>query len=248
MGKKCLTIVITAIIIIGMVLINGCGGTGSTMRRETQTTGDAEDIDALLGLSDSEDESGKENKDITEDDVLKLLGVVEEGDDTSDTQKTTPTEENKTKHNRYDYKEDTRTTTSDRPERTVGTEMDTRSFTQKYNEAFQLYKDRNYLEAIQKFNKLISEDSNHKLSDNCQYWIGECYYDMGNFEQAIVSFEKVFSFTDSNKDDDAQLKLGICYHRLDRSDQAKEEFQRLITYYPDSEFVSIARSYLNKYN
>jgi len=246
MGKNCLTLVITAVITISMILIMGCGGTGSTMRRETQTTGDAEDIDELLGLSDKEDESGKD-KDITEDDVLKLLGVVE-GEDTSGTQKTTQPEEKKTEYQRYDYREDTRTTTTDKPGRTVGSEMDTRTFTQKYNEAFQLYKERNYLDAIQRFNELILEDSNHKLSDNCQYWIGECYYDMGNFEQAIVSFEKVFSFTNSNKDDDAQLKLGICYHRLDQSEKAKEEFQRLITYYPDSEFVSIARSYLNKYN
>ncbi len=86
------------------------------------------------------------------------------------------------------------------------------------------------------------------MSDNCQYWIGESYYDMGNYEQAIISFEQVFSFTNSNKDDDAQLKLGICYHKLNNQEKAKEEFQRLITYYPDSEYVSIARSYLNKYN
>ncbi len=248
MGKKCLTIVITAIIIIGLILINGCGGSGSTMRRETHATGDAEDIDALLGLSDSKDESGKEDKDITEDDVLKLLGVVDEGGDRSDTQKITQSEEKKTDYNRYDYKDDSRTTASDKPERTVRAEMDTRSYVQKYNEAFQLYEDRKHLEAIEKFNKLILEESNHKLADNCQYWIGECYYDMGNFEQAIVSFEKVFSFTNSNKDADAQLKIGICYHRLNRKEKAKEEFQRLITYYPDSEYVSIARSYLNKYN
>ena len=238
-------LVITAVIIITMIIMSGCGGTANNMRSETQTSGDYEDIDELLGLSNKDDASGSdENKDITEEDVLKLLGVVDEGN-----KKISQPEESESQFNRYNYKDENAGSDShDTQEKTVGMEMDTRSFTTRYNEAFQFYKDHQYLEAIQKFKNLISEDSNHKLSDNCQYWIGECYYDMKNYEQAIISFEKVFSFTDSNKDDDAQLKLGICYHRLNQNDKAKEEFQRLITYYPDSEYVSVARSYLNKYN
>ncbi len=245
MRKKCMFLVITAVIIITMIIMSGCGGTANTMRSETQTSGGYEDIDELLGLSDKDDASGDdENKDITEEDVLKLLGVVDEGN-----KEISQPEESESQFNRYNYKDENAGSGSyDTQEKTAGMERDTRSFTTKYNEAFQFYKDHQYLEAIQKFKNLISENSNHKLSDNCQYWIGECYYDMKNYEQAIISFEKVFSFTDSNKDDDAQLKLGICYHRLNQNDKAKEEFQRLITYYPDSEYVSVARSYLNKYN
>ena len=86
----------------------------------------------------------------------------------------------------------------------------------------------------------------HSLSDNCQYWIGECYYALRNFNQAAVEFEKVFTFPQSNKDPDAQLKLGLCYWNTGNAARAKEEFNRLIVNYPDSEYTIRARSYLSQ--
>ncbi|MEE4310681.1 MAG: tetratricopeptide repeat protein [candidate division KSB1 bacterium] len=117
-------------------------------------------------------------------------------------------------------------------------------FEEDYQYALAEYNNRNYKDAISIFESLLTRDSNNSLSDNCQYWIGEAYYGLKNFNQAIVEFTKVFSFTNSNKADAAQLKLGLCYVRLGETAKAREEFQRLITDYPDSEFVARARRYL----
>ena len=82
------------------------------------------------------------------------------------------------------------------------------------------------------------------LSDNCQYWIGESYYGLRNYNQAIAEFEKVFSFANSNKIDDAQLKLGVCYLRLGDKAQARNEFDRLLSAYPSSEYKPVAQRYI----
>jgi tol-pal system protein YbgF len=120
------------------------------------------------------------------------------------------------------------------------------SFRARYEEALSLYNNRHYREAIRKFQALIQEDPNNSLSDNCQYWIGECYYSLGKYNQALVEFQKVFTFPNSNKEDDAQLKIGMTYLRLGDKARAKEAFKTLLENYPKSEYCSIAQRYLNQ--
>ncbi len=120
------------------------------------------------------------------------------------------------------------------------------SFKVKYEEAFQTYNNRHYKEAIQKFRELLQENPNTSLSDNCQYWIGECYYSLGKYDQAIIEFEKVFTFPHSNKEDDAQLKIGMTYMKLGNKQRAKDAFKTLIEKYPKSEYVSLAKRFLSQ--
>jgi len=122
----------------------------------------------------------------------------------------------------------------------------TGNYKQDYQAALQEYYNRNYKTAIKMFEELLAIDSSNSLADNCRYWIGECYYGLGNFNQAIIEFTKVFSFAKSNKMADAQLKLGLCYWRLGDRARAAEEFERLINDYPDSEYVDKAREFLAK--
>ena len=120
------------------------------------------------------------------------------------------------------------------------------SFKARYEEALGNYRSRNYRTAIQQFDALLAENTSNTLMDNCQYWKGECYYAMSDYNQAILEFQKVFTFGNSNKLDDAQLKLGLCYLRLENRDRARSEFEKLISNYPDSEFVSRAQSYMSR--
>ncbi|MDZ7372511.1 MAG: tetratricopeptide repeat protein [candidate division KSB1 bacterium] len=119
-------------------------------------------------------------------------------------------------------------------------------FRVRYEDALAEYKARNFKAALAIFQELLQTDPNNTLSDNCQYWIGECYYGMEDYNQALVAFEKVFSFPGTNKAADAQLKIGLCYLKLGDRARARQEFQRLIDNYPDSEYVSKARSYLSQ--
>ncbi|MFQ5601661.1 MAG: tetratricopeptide repeat protein [bacterium] len=119
-------------------------------------------------------------------------------------------------------------------------------FKSQYQYAINQFNAKSYQEALNAFSELLLSDPNNSLSDNCQYWIGECYYGMVNYNQAITEFEKVFSFPNSNKSDDAQLKLGLCYLKLGDKQQARAEFDRLLSNYPDSEYVALAQRYIGR--
>ena len=118
-------------------------------------------------------------------------------------------------------------------------------YEQKYQEGYDLFNAREYTASVQIFESLLASSVNHNLSDNAQYWIGECHYAMRQYDKAVMDFEKVFTFPKSNKLDDAQFKLGLCYIRKGENGKAREEFQRLLDVYPKSEYLSRAEGHLN---
>ncbi len=117
----------------------------------------------------------------------------------------------------------------------------------RYNEARAAFESRNYHEAIQLFESLLASSTNNSLADNAQYWIGESQYALKQYDAAILSFEKVFTFTNSNKKDDAQFKLGMCYLRKGDKQKAQEQFERLRSDYPKSEYISRIDKVMAKY-
>lgn len=117
---------------------------------------------------------------------------------------------------------------------------------QRYAEARNLYEQHRYAESAAAFQAILAENDKNSYADNCQYWIGECYYGMGKYAQAIAEFEKVFTFAKSNKSDAALLKLGLCYLQMGDRQQARSEFEQLIANYPSSPFVEKARKYLTR--
>ena len=256
-------ILVIGLMMFGLLFLGGCATTGQSYGEE-EPVGDVNDIDRILGLSE-EDPSIDET--IDEDDVLKLLGVMEEG--TSDIQSSENQQksylENELnqleaeKSDLYIKEDDLNKKISDQQNMLASIEksklQDTApsagertSFAERYQDAYQTYLNRRYQDAIQKFEALLKENAKHSLSDNCQYWIGESYYGLEKFEQAVMAFQRVFTFSRSNKDADAQLKIGICHLRLNDNEKAKQEFQRLIDNYPTSQYVSIAQRYMGSIN
>lgn len=255
-------------LLAGLLIIAGCSSSGQAVYDE-EPAGDVENIDALLGLtSDSTDNTaatGEEKRSqdaIAEDDVLKLLGVTE---NKADAEQKTVTEKPRTTVRKNEAAVDTRvadTTTEQTvkaaeqnrtvektppPPQTFPSNTRRGTFQERYQSALATAREeKDYRTAIQMFEELLSEDMTHSLSDNCQYWIGECYDSLGDYQQAAVAFEKVFTFYNSNKEADAQLKLGICYMRMKNWERARQELQKFIDNYPSHAKVSLARRYLEQ--
>lgn len=118
------------------------------------------------------------------------------------------------------------------------------SYREQYLQALSFHQNNQNEESIELFRQLIAEDKNHELADNAQYWIGECYYSLRQYQRAIIEFEKVFSFPNTNKGDDSQFKLGLCYAVLGDREKAIDEFQRLIDYFPQSEYIEKAKQFM----
>lgn len=117
----------------------------------------------------------------------------------------------------------------------------TSPFTGEYQDALDDVYARRFEAAISKFRQLLSQmDISDNLADNCQYWIGESYYALGNYQIALAEFEKVYAFDNNNKADDAQFMIGMTYVKLGQSGLAQMELRNLMTFYQDSEYIARA--------
>ena len=120
------------------------------------------------------------------------------------------------------------------------------NFTSNYENALRSYYAKDYQSAINMFTDLKNSFPHHKLSSNCQYWIGECYFGLADYFRAAEAFQSVFDFGLSYKKDDATLMLGRCYFNLQDISRAKSYFQGLINEYPDSEYIEKAQQWLSR--
>jgi TolA-binding protein len=117
-----------------------------------------------------------------------------------------------------------------------------------YQDALDDFYVRNYDRAIRKFRELLARDDRSPLADNCQYWIGEAYYAMGNFYQAIAEFQKVLPLEDSNKINDAQLMIGISLIKAGEPEVARTELNTVVNFAGNSASAQKAMRYLKILN
>ena len=117
-------------------------------------------------------------------------------------------------------------------------------FENQYNRAINLFNNRQYEDAKNLFSRLLDSGVDHPLIPNCQYWIGETHYGMGEYRQAIDEFQKVFDYRSQLKHDDAQIMIANSYKQLGDNERARQAYQRLIDRYPNSEYINFARQQL----
>ncbi|MDZ7338260.1 MAG: tetratricopeptide repeat protein [candidate division KSB1 bacterium] len=249
---------------LAMAFLIGCA---STKPKEGPTAEEQFNVDELLG--EKQPAARPTDKDAEEAEVLRLLGVTKEEKAApsvaESTKSVTPSAQVAALQKQLENKDleiaALRSEVARKSERIDELQRELRelrtapattlpsgtpSYEGRYKQALETYQKRQYRQAITMFEALLAEQPNHRLADNCQYWIGECRYGLGDFEQAIADFQKVFGLGDRNKSDAAQLKIGLCYLRLGDTLRAKEEFQRLLVEYPKSEFAPRAQNYLDR--
>ncbi|MDZ7290432.1 MAG: tetratricopeptide repeat protein [candidate division KSB1 bacterium] len=113
-----------------------------------------------------------------------------------------------------------------------------------YQDALDDFYVRRFDSAIRKFRELLRTNDRHQLADNCQYWIGECYFAMGKYYEAVAEFQKVYVFENSNKTNDAQLMIGIAFFKSGEKDLARAELSMLLSFGPQTASAKKAQRYL----
>ena len=119
-------------------------------------------------------------------------------------------------------------------------------FELNYDGVLELCHNHQFQLAIDGFSALLQQNPRHHLADNCQYWIGECYYAQGKYFQAVAEFNKIFAFESPDKKDDAQLMLGLAFMRIGEANIARSELDWLVSCYDASEYLNKANYYLER--
>lgn len=116
---------------------------------------------------------------------------------------------------------------------------------QTFRAALDAYRAGDNAEAHERFAEFVRAFPEHEHVDNALYWMGECRFERGQFESALVELAKVIErYPSSNKTPDALLKMGLAYEKLGRNAEARELFERVTATYPNSALAELARARL----
>ena len=114
-----------------------------------------------------------------------------------------------------------------------------------YRSAYEDYMRGNYDLAADGFGEYLRRWPSTELSDNAQYWIGECYDAKEEPNRALEMFSKVLEdYPTSDKAAAAQLKKGLIYLKMGDQGQGVVNLQYVVYEHPGTREADLAREQL----
>ena len=114
-----------------------------------------------------------------------------------------------------------------------------------YDDAMRLVERKDYRAAIPRFKDFLKKYPDNNLGENAQYWLGECYYAVKEYDQAILEFDGVRRrFPKGDKAPAALLKQGFAFAELNDRLDARLILQELVERFPESEEAGKAKQRL----
>lgn len=129
----------------------------------------------------------------------------------------------------------------------IGAEGDQSSAEQYlYDTSLARYNEGNYNESLSGFKSFLEQFPKSDLADNSQFWIGECYMSLREYEQAILAFEDVIKkYPKGNKVPNAMLRQGIAFLEINDKTSSTLLLKKVIKQYPDSSEAQVAQKKLD---
>ncbi len=119
--------------------------------------------------------------------------------------------------------------------------------TKAYKTAYEAMRAGQIDAALKQFRAFGEKFPRHDLSDNAQYWVGECYYARKEFGEALREFRRVIDeHPTGNKVPDSLLKIGLSYQSLGDGRTAKDVLDQVVEIFPDSSAARVARERLGR--
>ncbi len=114
-----------------------------------------------------------------------------------------------------------------------------------YQAAYSDYLRRNYDLAILGFQQYLKAFPETDLTDNAAYWIGECLYGQGKFQESIQQFDLVLAqYPRSDKRASVWLKKGYAHLELGETGDGVAHLRRVLSEFPGSDEANLARQRL----
>lgn len=117
---------------------------------------------------------------------------------------------------------------------------------QFYDRVMHEFKHGDYEAAMAGFRLFIELHRQSPLAANAQYWIGECQYRLGRYNDALSSFYNVRTYNPvSPKLAASAFKIGQTYSMLGEYHKARLMFDRVLDQYPNGAEAELARKAIN---
>ena len=104
--------------------------------------------------------------------------------------------------------------------------------------------------ALVHFREIVVNHPGEAIADDAQFGIGECYFQMGKYEEAMTEYRRVIdNFPFGDRVPYAWLKIGFAQLALEQRDVALRSFRTVSEGFPGTEAATVARqqiAHLNK--
>lgn len=103
------------------------------------------------------------------------------------------------------------------------------------------YQREDFPMALDYFSNLVLDKSTKDIINNVLYWMADSYQQIGDFNNALISLEKILIDPDSEHLDDALIKKGLLHRKLGQMEESLIVFNQLVNNFPRSEYAKLAR-------
>jgi len=95
--------------------------------------------------------------------------------------------------------------------------------------------------ALTGFRKFLAYYPHHSYADNVQYWIGEAYFSLDQYQAAVREMRRVVErYPRGNKVPDAMLKIGLAHLARGERREARQALETLCRIYPKHAVTRLA--------
>jgi len=116
-----------------------------------------------------------------------------------------------------------------------------------YEQALEAFSKQEYPKALTLWTEMTDHFPGHKLASNAYFWKGEVCYQMQDFDNAILNYNKVIEkYAESSKYPAALLKMGLSLFALNKSKEGELRLEELIRKFPDRAEAGRAIMFLDK--
>ena len=112
---------------------------------------------------------------------------------------------------------------------------------QDYMSGVFAYQREDFPMALDYFSNLVLDKSTKDITNNVLYWMADSYQQLGDFNNALISLEKILEDPDSDHIDDALIKKGLLHRKLGQMEESLILFNQLVNNFPRSEYAKLAR-------
>ncbi len=110
------------------------------------------------------------------------------------------------------------------------------SVNKNYKEALRLFNIKQYKASLRLFKSLDNNRTSISLRDNVLFWIGQCFFKMGDYEKAVEDLNTVIDeYKDGNKVADSLYLAGASYNILGEKSKALDYLNRALGSSPDAQ-------------
>ncbi len=110
-----------------------------------------------------------------------------------------------------------------------------------YDMAYHLFQSKEHEAARKAFDQFLRRYPDSSLVDNALFWMGETYYRTGDYENAVLNYQRVVNeYPKGSKGPDALLKMGYALEKMNETGAAAAAMEKLLKVYAEAPQAKLA--------